>query len=427
LIAADFAVRRIGLLATLAGPAPRTGNALRDPVVRAGAAVAAASGRIVWVGDDRELERAVTLAPHATLLDAAGAAVVPGFVDAHTHLAFAGDRDDEIRRRLAGASYEEIAAAGGGIVRTVEATRAASVGELAGLVSGRLDEMLRCGTTTAEVKSGYGLETTAELRSLEAIRLAARSHPVTVVPTFLGAHEVPREHRGDRSRYLELLLNEMLPAVAEHRLAVFADVFCERGVFSVEESRAILTAARARGLKLRLHADELADTGGARLAGELRARSADHLVFVSESGIRALAEASCVATLLPSAAFYLRLGRFAPARALIEAGVPVALASDVNPGGGLSPSLPFAMAIACFAMGLALEEALAAVTINAAYSLDLHDELGSIEPGKRADLVLLRSPRLLDLVRVGVPAIRAVVKDGRVVAGEPALASPSSA
>ena len=427
MIAADFAVRRIGLLATLAGPAPRTGNALRDPVVRAGAAVAAASGRIVWVGDDRELERAVTLAPHATLLDAAGAAVVPGFVDAHTHLAFAGDRDDEIRRRLAGASYEEIAAAGGGIVRTVEATRAASVGELAGLVSGRLDEMLRCGTTTAEVKSGYGLETTAELRSLEAIRLAARSHPVTVVPTFLGAHEVPREHRGDRSRYLELLLNEMLPAVAEHRLAVFADVFCERGVFSVEESRAILTAARARGLKLRLHADELADTGGARLAGELRARSADHLVFVSESGIRALAEASCVATLLPSAAFYLRLGRFAPARALIEAGVPVALASDVNPGGGLSPSLPFAMAIACFAMGLALEEALAAVTINAAYSLDLHDELGSIEPGKRADLVLLRSPRLLDLVRVGVPAIRAVVKDGRVVAGEPALASAAGA
>jgi len=199
----------------------------------------------------------------------------------------------------------------------------------------------------------------------------------------------------------------------------------------VEESRRILLAARAHGLKLRIHADELADTGGARLAGELRARSADHLVFVSEPGMRALAEASCVATLLPSAAFYLRLGRFAPARGLVDAGAPVALASDVNPGGGLSPSLCFAMALGCFAMGLALEEALSAVTINAAFSLDLHHELGSIEPGKRADLVVLRSPRLLDLVRIGVPAIRAVVKSGRVVVcdgqvtrGDPAAVQP---
>jgi imidazolonepropionase len=416
-IVADFAVRRIAQLATLAGPVPRIGAAMRDLALRADAAVAAARGRIVWVGGERELDAAVSLAPGAVVLDAAGAAVVPGFVDAHTHLAFAGDRDDEIRRRLAGASYEEISAAGGGIVRTVEATRAASVPELAALVSARLDELLRCGTTTAEVKSGYGLETGAELRSLEAIRLAAASHPVTVVPTFLGAHEVPREHRGDRARYVDLLVAEMIPEVAARRLALFADVFCERGVFSVEESRRILTAAREHGMKLRLHADELADTGGARLAGELRARSADHLVYVCEPGMQALAEASCVATLLPTAAFYLRLGRFAPARALIEAGAAVALASDVNPGGGLSPSLRFAMALGCFAMGLALEEALTAVTINAAFSLDLHHELGSIEPGKRADLVVLRSTRLLDLVRIGVPAIRAVVKSGRVVVG----------
>jgi imidazolonepropionase len=238
---------------------------------------------------------------------------------------------------------------------------------------------------------------------------------VSVVPTFLGAHEVPREHRGDRGRYVDLLVNDMIPAVAERRLAVFADVFCEEGVFTVEESRRVLLAAGAHGLKLRIHADELATTGGAELAAELGARSADHLVFVSERGMRALAEASCVATLLPSAAFYLRLGRFAPARGLVAAGAPVALASDVNPGGGLSPSLPFAMAVGCFAMGLSLEEALAAVTVNAAFSLDLDGEAGSIELGKRADLVLLRSPRLLDLVRVGVPAIRAVVKDGRVV------------
>ncbi len=415
MIPADFAVRRIGLLATLAGPSPRTGAAMRDLSLVRDAAVAVSGGRVAWVGPDSAFDASVALRPGAEALDAAGAAVVPGLVDPHTHLAFAGDRDDEIRRRLAGASYQEIAAEGGGIVRTVEATRRASVEELAGLVASRLDEMLLCGTTTAEVKSGYGLETGAEIRSLEAIRLAASAHPVTVVPTFLGAHEVPREHRGDRERYVRILVEEMIPAVAERGLAVFADVFCEKGVFTVEESRRILLAARAHGLKLRIHADELGTTGGAELAGELGARSADHLVYVSEAGMRALAEASCVATLLPTAAFYLRLGRFAPARGLIEAGAPVALATDVNPGGGLSPSLPYAMAIGCFSMGMALEEALAAVTVNAAFSLDLQGDVGSIEAGKRADLVVLRSPRLLDLVRVGVPAIRAVVKDGRVV------------
>jgi imidazolonepropionase len=415
MIAADFAVRGIGVLATLRGPTPRTGAAFRDAGLLTNAAVAASGGRIAWVGEEARFDRSVSLQPGAEVLDAGGAAAVPGFVDPHTHLAFAGDRDDEIRRRLAGASYEDIAAAGGGIVRTVEATRSASLDELARLVSLRLDEMLLCGTTTAEVKSGYGLETGAEVRSLEAIRAAAARHPVTVVPTFLGAHEVPREHRKDRDAYIKILVEEMVPAVAQQRLAAFADVFCERGVFSVEESRRILLAARGAGMKLRIHADELAATGGAELAAELGARSADHLVFVSEAGMRALAKARCVATLLPAASFYLRLGRFAPARELVRAGVPVALASDVNPGGGLSPSLPFAMTVACFAMGLSLEEALAAVTVNAAFSLDLHDELGSIEVGKRADLVLLRSARLLDLVRVGIAAIRAVVKDGRVV------------
>ena len=424
-VAADLVVRRIGRLATLAGPAPRTGAAMRDLGLRTDAAVAVAAGKIAWVGDDRDADAAVALAPAGRVLDAAGAAVVPGFVDPHTHLAFAGDRDDEIRRRLAGATYEEIAAEGGGIVRSVEATRSASVEALAALVEARLDEMLVCGTTTAEVKSGYGLETGAELRSLEAIRLAAARHPVTVVPTFLGAHEVPREHRGARERYVECLVSDMVPEVARRSLAVFADVFCERGVFTVDESRRILLAARAHGLKLRIHADELASTGGAELAGELGARSADHLVFVSETGMRALAAARCVATLLPTAAFYLRLGRYAPARALVDAGVPVALATDVNPGGGLSPSLPFAMALGCFGMGLALEEALAAATINAAFSLDLDGEVGSIEPGKRADLVLLRSPRLLDLVRVGVAAIRTVVKDGRVVVDEGRLVRPA--
>jgi imidazolonepropionase len=411
-IGADFAVRRIGLLATLAGPVPRTGSAMRDIRAVPDAALAASLGRIAWVGPDAGFDAAVTLVPGATVLDAGGAAVVPGLVDPHTHLAFAGDRDQEIRRRLAGASYQEIAAEGGGIVRTVEATRSASREELAALVAARLDEMVLCGTTTAEVKSGYGLETAAEVRSLEAIRLAASRHPVTVVPTFLGAHEIPREHRDDRARYVDLLVHQMIPAVAERGLAVFADVFCEEGVFTVEESRRILLAARERGMKLRIHADELAATGGAELAGALGARSADHLVHVSPRGIAALAAARCVATLLPSAAFYLRLGRFAPARALVEAGAPVALATDVNPGGGLSPALPFAMAIGCFAMGLSLEEALAAVTINAAFSLDLDGEAGSIEPGKRADLVLLTADPLRDIRNTRT--VETVVASGRV-------------
>jgi imidazolonepropionase len=412
---ADLVVRRIGLLATLAGPAPRTGAALADVGIVPDAAVAARSGRIVFAGPERDLGAAVGTAPGAVVLDAEGGAVVPGFVDPHTHIAFAGDRDDEIRRRLAGASYAEIAAAGGGIVRTVQATREAPQEELVRGLHARLDEMLLQGTTTAEVKSGYGLETAAELRSLEAIQEAGSTHPVTVVPTFLGAHEVPPEHRGNRRRYVDLVVREMIPEVARRGLAAFCDVFCEKGVFTVAEAREILDAARASGLGLRIHADELAWTGGAELAADLGARSADHLLFVSKEGMRALAGAGCVATLLPAAAFYLRLGRYAPARAMIEAGVPVALATDANPGGGLSPSMPFAMAVACFAMGLSLEEALAAATVNAAYSLGVHGEVGSLEAGKRADLVILRSARLLDLVRVGVPAIRTVVKDGRVV------------
>lgn len=412
---ADLLVRNIGLLATMAGPSPRRGAEMADAACIPRAAVAAARGRIVYAGPEEGLDRAVLPGAEPVTIDAAGAAVVPGLVDAHTHLAFAGDRDEEIRWRLAGASYREIAAGGGGIVRTVAATRASSREELAAAIGSRLDEMLLQGTTTAEIKSGYGLETEAEVRSLQAIRAAAESHPVGVVPTFLGAHEVPPEHRGDRGRYLDLLIGEMIPEVARLRLAVFCDAFCEEGVFTVAESRRVLAAAREHGMKLRLHADELAWTGGAELAAELGARSADHLLFVSDAGARAMAEAGCAATLLPAAAFYLRLGRFAPARSLIEAGVPVALATDANPGGGLSPSLPFAMALACFGMGLSLEEALAAATINAAYSLDVHRDVGSVEEGKRADLVILRSPRILDLLRVGVPAIRAVIKDGRVV------------
>lgn len=412
---ADLVVRNIGRLATLRGPRPRVGAGLRDLGILEGAAVASFKGRIVFVGPEADLGRSVVAPDDAVEIDAHEAIVIPGFVDAHTHLAYAGDRDDEIQARLAGATYEQISARGGGIVKTVTATRAAALGDLRRLVKLRLDRLLSLGTTTAEVKSGYGLSVEAEKTSLEAIRLAAAQHPVRVVRTYLGAHEVPLDRRANRQAYLDELVEVAIPEVGRLRLAEFADVFCERGVFTVDESRRILQAASAAGLALRLHADEFADTGGAALAAELKARSADHLIQVSDAGIAAMARAGVVATLMPGASFFLKLGKFAPARKMIDAGVAIALGSDTNPGGGLSSSMPFAITLACFGMGLSLEEALSAATIGGAMSLGLENEVGSIELGKRADLLVLKSDRLLDLVRLGENPVSRVVVAGRVI------------
>lgn len=411
---ADFIVRNIGLLATLRGPRPRLGLDLSDLGMLRNAAVAAERGRIVFVGPDADLGRGVRSGSTAVEIDAGGAAVIPGFVDAHTHLAYAGDRDDEIQARLAGATYEQIAAQGGGIIKTVAATRAVSLQDLTRLVRSRLDRLLGLGTTTAEVKSGYGLSLAAEKTSLEAIAAAALDHPVAVVRTYLGAHEVPLDRRSDREAYILEMIDTAIPEIGRLGLAEFADVFCERGVFSVDESRRILRAASAAGLALRIHADEFSDQGGASLAAELRARSADHLIQVSDDGIAAMAEAGVVATLMPAASFFLKLGGFAPARKMIERGVAIALGSDTNPGGGLSSSMPFAMTLACFGMGLSLEEALSAATIGGATSLGLEHEVGSIELGKRADLLILNSDRLLDLVRMGENPVARVVAAGRL-------------
>jgi imidazolonepropionase len=401
-------------LITCAGPAPRRGPAQRDiPTIHDGA-VAWDDERIVFAGPDADLPDDIAAAGGARAIDARGCSVVPGFVDAHTHAVFAGDRRHELQRRLAGATYAEIAAEGGGIVATVAATRAASEQELVAATRRRLDEMLACGTTTAEIKSGYGLDVANEIKMLRAIRTLASSQPIDLVPTFLGAHEVPVEFRHDRNGYVRLVIERMLPAVAAEGLAEWCDVFCESGVFTPDESRAILEAGHWHGLKPRIHADELAASGGSLVAASVGARSADHLIYVPAEGMEAMARAGVVATLLPAAAFYLKLGRFAPARALIEAGVPVALATDVNPGGGFSPSMPFVMTLACFAMGLTFEEALAGATINAAYSLDRAALTGSLEPGKLMDAVLVDGDAI-DLIRVGAPSIAAVVKRGRIV------------
>lgn len=416
MIEANFLIRNAREILTCAGPAPMTGARQGEVAAIPGGSLAARDGVIVFVGAAAEADAKVGLLPGAVVMECTGHSVVPGFVDAHTHAVFAGDRRDELRRRLAGATYAEIAAAGGGIVSTVQATRGASEADLIAVSRPRLDEMLASGTTTCEIKSGYGLDLASEMRMLRAIASLGRAHAMDVIPTFMGAHEIPPEYRGRRNDYVQLIIEEMLPAVAADGLAMWCDVFCETGVFTPEESLRILQAGGRHGLKPRIHADELGASGGSQVAAEVGARSADHLIFVPDDGIRAMAAAGVVATLLPNAAFYLKLGRFAPARKLIETGVAVALATDVNPGGGFSPSMPFAMALACFAMNMTFEEALVAATINGAWSLDVSDRCGSLEPGKLADAVVVHG-EAINLIRMGAPSVRAVIKRGRVAVG----------
>jgi len=417
MIAADFLIDDADLVATCAGPAPRRGPAQRDIAAIARASVASLGGRIVYLGPADECRRAVSLTSNAQVLDARGHTVVPGFVDPHTHLVYAGDRRDELQRRLAGATYAEIAASGGGIVKTVAATRAAIEDALVESARPRLAAMLAHGTTTAEIKSGYALSLEGELTMLRAIKRLAAEQPVSVSATFMGAHEYPVDYRERRGEYVDLVADTMIPAVAREGLAEWCDVFCEQGVFTPAESARILRAGAAHGLKPRIHADELALSGGSAVAADVGARSADHLIFVDEPHADRLAAAGVIATLLPAAAFFLKLRRFAPARMLIERGVAVALASDVNPGGGFTPSMPFVMSLACFAMDMTLEEALVGATINAAAALDRQGDYGSLETGKMLDAVAVDGP-LSELVRVGAPVIAAVVKHGRVVRSE---------
>jgi imidazolonepropionase len=368
----------------------------------------------VAAGTTSDVRASVLVDDRTDLVDGRGQSLVPGFVDPHTHVVFAGDRRDELRQRLAGADYAEIAAAGGGILSTVTATRAATDTDLAEATQARLLAMLAAGTTTCEAKSGYGLTTESEVRALKVLRQLDDALPIDIVTTFMGAHEVPPEFRGRQSDYVSLVIEEMLPQAAPW--AEWCDVFCDQGFFTPDESRAILEAGKQAGLKPRIHADELASSGGSVVAEAVGARSADHLVYASSGDIAALARGGVVATLLPCAAFYLKLGRFAPAREMVAAGVPVALATDVNPGGGFSTSMPFAMTLGCFGMGLTFEEALVGATINAAYSVDRHATVGSLEAGKRFDAVLVDGPAV-NLVRGNAPGIAAVFKQGRVVAG----------
>lgn len=405
-------IEHLDELWTIDGDAPRAGARQADVSPIADGAVACEGSTIVAAGTTADVRRRVTVDASTEVISGRGFSLVPGFVDSHTHVVYAGDRRDELRRRLAGATYAQIAAEGGGILSTVRATRAASGAELAAATRPRLAEMLAAGTTTCEAKSGYGLDVASEVRMLRAIQQLNAAQPMEIAATFMGAHEVPPEYRGRQAEYVRLVIDEMIPAAAP--LAEWCDVFCDRGFFTAEEAEAILRAGAAAGLKPRIHAEELAVSGGAGVARRVGARSADHLVQVTPDGIADLAAGGVVATLLPCAAFYLKLGRVAPVRDLINAGVPVALATDVNPGGGLSPSMPFAMALATFGVFMTFEEALVAATINGAYALDRHTTVGSLTAGKQFDAVLVEGPAI-NLLRVNASPIHSVFKKGRRV------------
>ncbi len=400
-------------LVTPTGTTARRGTALGELSVQEGAVVRAEDGRIVFAGPAAEHDR--RFPPADEVLDAGGGCILPGFVDPHTHPVWAGSREDEFNRRLRGETYMEIARSGGGINATVRATRAASFESLLEGTLARLDTALLHGTTTMEAKSGYGLDLDTEIRMLEVIREADRRHPMALAPTCLAAHEVPPEHRDDPERWIRRLVDEIHPEIARRGLAEAVDVFCEKGVFDIQQTRRLLADAARYGWGIHLHADELTPLGGAELAVEAGALSADHLVHVTDRGIEALAASETVAVLLPGTSFFLR-SAYAPARRMIDAGCAVALATDLNPGSSPTESVPTILALATLAMGMTVEEALTAATLNAAAALGRAGDRGSIEVGKRADLVVLREPTHFHVVyHYGVNPVRHVISAGRVV------------
>jgi len=374
-------------LLTLRGPVPRRGRALRDPGMIKDGALLVRDGRIVAVGARKAIERRKD-ARRAKKFDLGGRVVLPGFVDSHTHLVFAGNRAEEYEKRIAGATYEQIAKSGGGILSTVRKLRVAEAGALYARAHDWLLSFAAHGTTTVEAKSGYGLDAASELKMLRVMSALRRHARLDIVPTFMGAHVVPPEFKKRPDAYVDLLVRKLIPYVAREGLAEFCDVFCDRGAFTVAQARRILTAARVCGLGPRIHAEQIAHTGAARLAVELHAASADHLEKVNAADIRALAASDVTCTLLPGCCFHLGLEHYAPARKLMDAGAIVALATDFNPGTSPTLNMQMVLSLACTQMRMSPAEAIAAATINAAHSLRRGDRIGSLEVGKFADIAV---------------------------------------
>lgn len=400
-------------VATPTGATAQRGDRLGHLRVLPHAVVRVDRGIISFVGDESQHDH--EFEPPELVVDADDGCILPGFVDPHTHPVWAGTREQEFNRRLRGESYMEIARSGGGINASVRATRAASREHLVAAARQRLDVFLELGTTTIEAKSGYGLDLETEIRMLEVIAELHREHPIDLHPTCLAAHEVPPEHRGHTDGYVRLVIEQIHPEIARRGLAEAVDVFCEEGVFDLDQTRRMLADASRYGWRIHLHADELTPLGGAQLAVELDALSADHLVFVTDDGIRALAGSDTVAVLLPGTSFFLR-SSYAPALRMVEAGCAVALATDCNPGSSPTESMPTIVTLACLEMGLTVEQALSAATLNAAAALGRASEIGSIEVGKRADLIVLDAPTYHHVVyHYGVSPIRHVIKNGEIV------------
>ena len=410
----SLAVLHVSQLVTLAGPTrPRVGAEMAELAIIRDGGMLIHDAKIDSVGPSDEIQRK---SRGAQIVDARGRVVLPGFVDAHTHLVFAGNRLDDFERRTRGESYEQISKAGGGIWSTVEKTRAASEQDLLAQAKRHADWFLRCGTTTVEVKSGYGLTLEDELKILRVIRLLNEESPLEIVPTFLGAHAVPREM--DTDEYVELVIDQMLPRIAKEKLAEFCDVFCERGYFEVEQSRRILTAARKLGIKLRIHADQLSNFGGAKLAAELEATTADHLEKTDRDGIAAMKSAGVQPILLPGSVYALGSSDYPRARKMIQAGLAVVVATDFNPGSSPTPSMPMILSLACTQMKMSPAEATTAATINAAYSLNRGNTIGSLEQGKLANFAIFDCEDYRELAYwFGVPQTHSVYVKGEGVAG----------
>ncbi len=377
------------------------------------AAIGIENGKILWIRDSFD----EPIPPGARVIDAEGRCVIPGLIDCHTHTVFAGSRENEFVQRSQGRSYSEIAEAGGGIQATVKAVRRAGLEELVELARPRLDRMLHWGVTTVEIKSGYGLSVEDELKMLRAIKILKESQPIELVATYLAAHSVPPEYHGNQDAYLDAVLaDEVLQQISDEGLAEFADVFCERGVFDVDRSRRVLEACKRFGLTPRVHADQIAQIGASRLAADIGAISGDHLEEINNESLQAMRQAGTIGVLLPACSMYLGVPQ-APARVIIQAGVPVAVATDYNPGSSVVESLPLAMSIACTQMGMTPEQALVAATSNAAAALKREKRLGALEPGMQADLTILDLQNVEQLCYfAGRNCTHAVIKNGELVA-----------
>ncbi|MFW9958751.1 MAG: imidazolonepropionase [Candidatus Odinarchaeota archaeon] len=412
----DLLLTNIGQVATLQGhsESPKIGADMMELSIIDGGAIAIEDGIITAVGPTAEVLAHITEMPDLPPLEFPNMLATPGFIDSHTHLAFGGSREHDFEMKLAGKTYLEILAEGGGILNTLRSTRAASQEQLTSNAFSFAESMLSMGTTTIEAKSGYGLNTASELKMLRSIEDLRQKIPTGLVSTFLGAHAVPPEFEGRLDDYVDLVINEMIPAVSETGLAEFCDVFCERGVFGIDQTRNILLAAKSAGMKLKIHADEIVQLGGAELAAELGAISADHLLMASDDGLEAMQKVGTIATLLPATAFSLN-ATYANARKMIDMGLPVALATDFNPNCA-NDSMFFTIALACYKMKMLPREALSAVTINAAHALDRGAMLGSLEVGKRADILILDCPNPEYLTwRFGVNLVHTVISNGKLI------------